>query len=179
MKNIVSRRAFLQRTAAVAAGGMLVSKSVRLAAQPEPPVPAPSDRMRFGIIGVGMEGSGLLTSAISIPGVECVGAADLYDGRHTLAKELTGDTPSRLLNRFRVRLSQLPLRNGQKTITEIAFNSGFSSSQYFSRIFKDLIGITPSQYRQRRGNLAVYDRRFLQILTELKASRNGFKLAKD
>ena len=39
-----------------------------------------------------MEGSGLLTSAISIPGVECVGAADLYDGRHTLAKELTGNT---------------------------------------------------------------------------------------
>ena len=61
---------------------------------------------------------------------------------------------------------------------EIAFNSGFSSSQYFSRIFKNLIGITPSQYRQRRGNLAVYDRRFLQVLTELKASRNGFKMAK-
>jgi predicted dehydrogenase len=92
MKNIVSRRAFLQRTAAAAAGGMLVSKSVRLAAQPEAPVPAPSDRMRFGIVGVGMEGSGLLTSAISIPGVECVGAADLYDGRHTLAKEITGNT---------------------------------------------------------------------------------------
>jgi AraC-like DNA-binding protein len=95
-----------------------------------------------------------------------------------VTRELTGDTPSRLLNRFRVRLSQLPLRNSQKTITEIAFNSGFSSSQYFSRIFKNLIGITPSQYRQRRGNLAVYDRRFLQVLTELKASRNSFKLAK-
>ncbi|HTR40259.1 MAG TPA: AraC family transcriptional regulator [Pseudomonadales bacterium] len=94
-----------------------------------------------------------------------------------LTKELTGDTPSRLLNRFRVRLSQQPLRSGHRTITEIAFNSGFSSSQYFSRIFKNIIGITPSQYRQRRGNLAVYDRRFLQVLTQLKSSRNGFKLA--
>ena len=91
-----------------------------------------------------------------------------------VTRELTGDTPSRLLNRFRVRLSQQPLRTSDKTITEIAFNSGFSSSQYFSRIFKNLIGITPSQYRQRRGNLAVYDRRFLQVLTELKSSRNRF-----
>jgi AraC family L-rhamnose operon regulatory protein RhaS len=90
-----------------------------------------------------------------------------------LTKELTGDTPSRLLNRFRVKQSQLPLRNSKKTITEIAFNSGFSSSQYFSRIFKNLIGITPSQYRHQRGNLAIYDKRFLQVLTELKASRDA------
>jgi predicted dehydrogenase len=48
-------------------------------------------RIRFGIIGVGMEGSGLLHNAIQLPGVECVGAADLYDGRHTLAKEITGN----------------------------------------------------------------------------------------
>ena len=39
-----------------------------------------------------MQGSGLLGMAITIPGVECVGAADLYDGRHTLAKEITGNT---------------------------------------------------------------------------------------
>ena len=53
---------------------------------------APSDRVRFGMIGIGMQGSGLLTGAITIPGVECVGAADLYDGRHTLAKEITANT---------------------------------------------------------------------------------------
>jgi predicted dehydrogenase len=51
----------------------------------------PSDRVRFAMIGVGMQGSGLHSGAINIPGVECVGAADLYDERHTLAKELTGN----------------------------------------------------------------------------------------
>jgi predicted dehydrogenase len=51
---------------------------------------APSERVRFGIIGVGMQGNGLLSTAISLPGVECVAAADLYDGRHTLAKEIAG-----------------------------------------------------------------------------------------
>lgn len=49
------------------------------------------ERIRFGIIGVGMQGSGLLENAITLPGIECVGAADLYDGRHTLAKQITGN----------------------------------------------------------------------------------------
>src|SRR2546430_17118172 len=49
---------------------------------------APSDRLRFGIIGIGMQGSGLLTNSIELPGVECVAACDLYDGRHALSKEI-------------------------------------------------------------------------------------------
>jgi predicted dehydrogenase len=91
MKRILSRRAFLQGSMA-AAGGALAAKTVMLKAQPIlARAVAPSDRMRFGIIGVGMEGSGLLSTAITIPGAECVGAADLYDGRHTLAKEITAN----------------------------------------------------------------------------------------
>jgi predicted dehydrogenase len=84
-----SRRDFLA-TGAVAAGALVAGKSVML---PEPAYAAEgrsaaSDRVRFGIIGVGMQGSGLLKSAIELPGVECVAACDLYDGRHTLAKEI-------------------------------------------------------------------------------------------
>ena len=90
-----------------------------------------------------------------------------------LTKELTGDTPLRLLNRFRVRQSQVPLRGSNKTITEIAFDAGFSSSQYFSRIFRNLVGITPSQYRHQKGNLARYDRRFLKVLKELKTLKSS------
>jgi len=91
MKRILSRRAFLQGTAA-AAGGIAVSRTIQLEAQPLlRRAVAPSDRVRFGMIGIGMQGSGLLGGAITIPGVECVAAADLYDGRHTLAKEITGN----------------------------------------------------------------------------------------
>jgi predicted dehydrogenase len=91
MKRDLSRRAFLRGSTAAAAGGLLIPKTVLLEAQPLPRVVAPSDRVRFGMIGIGMQGSGLLTGAITLPGVECVGAADLYDGRHTLAKEITGN----------------------------------------------------------------------------------------
>jgi predicted dehydrogenase len=91
-KSLLSRRTFLQTTAA-AAGATLASKAIRLDAEPVYSAganQAPSDRIRFGIVGVGMEGSGVLATAVALPGVECVGAADLYDGRHTLAREIVG-----------------------------------------------------------------------------------------
>ncbi|MBV8552166.1 MAG: Gfo/Idh/MocA family oxidoreductase [Acidobacteriaceae bacterium] len=52
---------------------------------------SPNDRIQFAIIGIGMQGSGLLPNAISLPGATCVAAADLYEGRHTLAKQITGN----------------------------------------------------------------------------------------
>ncbi len=92
MKKDFSRREFLQRSAG-ATGAYVAARTMIL--DPEKiPLPSsavpPSDRVRFGIIGVGMQGSGLLSNAIQLPGVECVAAADLYDGRHTLAKEIAG-----------------------------------------------------------------------------------------
>jgi predicted dehydrogenase len=52
---------------------------------------APSDRVRFAIIGIGMQGSNLLSTAVALPGAECVAACDLYDGRHTLSREIAGN----------------------------------------------------------------------------------------
>lgn len=85
-----SRREFLG-ISAVAASGSLAAKTILLT--PEPLVAAPrpvaaSDRVRFGMIGVGMQGSNLLGESIKLPEVECVAACDLYDGRHTLAREI-------------------------------------------------------------------------------------------
>src|SRR5947208_1254733 len=55
---------------------------------PDPGAVAASDRVRFGMIGVGMQGLGLLSQGITLPGVECAAACDLDDGRHTLAREI-------------------------------------------------------------------------------------------
>ena len=88
----LTRREFIQRSAG-ASGAFVAARTVLL----DPAYialsqnVAPSDRVRFGIIGVGMQGSGLLTNAMQLPGVECVAACDLYDGRHRLAKEIAGD----------------------------------------------------------------------------------------
>ncbi len=90
-RSLFSRRAFLQTTAG-AAGASLVPGSILLEAEPSfsGRLAAASDRIRFGIVGVGMEGSNVLATAVALPGVECVAAADLYDGRHTLAREIVG-----------------------------------------------------------------------------------------
>jgi predicted dehydrogenase len=93
MKKPVSRREFLQTTSGVA-GAMVAAQTVLLEPEPmfaSPRATPPSDRLRLGIIGVGMQGSGLLATAITLPGVECVAACDLYDGRHTLARELVNN----------------------------------------------------------------------------------------
>jgi predicted dehydrogenase len=96
-KNAFSRRRFLGISAA-AAGASLATKTILL--DPEPLLAswqtgAASDRVRFGMIGVGMQGSGLLAESIELPGVECAAACDLYDGRHTLAKEIVkGSLPT-------------------------------------------------------------------------------------
>lgn len=94
-----SRREFLQ-TSAGAAGALLAAKTVLLDPPPMPAYRQASDRLRFGIIGVGMQGSGLLANAITLPGVECAAACDLYDGRHTLAREITNNPSLPVTRRY-------------------------------------------------------------------------------
>ena len=90
-KHDYSRREFIGTTAAVA-GASLAARIPVAHAEPLETRRrvAPSDRVRFGMVGVGMQGSSLLGASIQIPGVECAGAADLYDGRHVLAREIAG-----------------------------------------------------------------------------------------
>jgi predicted dehydrogenase len=87
---------------ALAAKGGLMNPNSALAARPLGPA---SDRVRFGIIGVGMQGSGLLAESIELPGVECVAACDLYDGRHTLAREITANPDLPVTRRYQELLS--------------------------------------------------------------------------
>ena len=77
------RRRFLQ----TAAAGSLLATGLDAAQSPN----ASADPVRFGMIGIGMQGANLLPASISLPGVQCVAAADLYDGRHVLARELTSN----------------------------------------------------------------------------------------
>jgi predicted dehydrogenase len=77
-----------------AAGAVVVGKSILLEASPMPRPGTPS-KVRFGMIGVGMRGSGLMRTSIGLPGVECAMACDLWDGRVELAKQIGGpDLPT-------------------------------------------------------------------------------------
>ncbi len=83
-----SRRGFLHMGAGTALAAALPGRHFTLAAQQV--APATGERVRFASIGVGIQGSSLLRASVTLPQAECVAACDLYDGRHTLAKEIAG-----------------------------------------------------------------------------------------
>lgn len=62
-------------------------------------------------------------------------------------KQTTGLTPNDYLLRYRVQRAQEMLAASDQAITDIALAAGFSSSQYFSRVFRKYAGLTPSEYR--------------------------------
>lgn len=59
-----------------------------------------------------------------------------------------GITPIHYLQRYRINQAKRLLKESNQTITEIAFNVGFSDSSYFSRIFRREIGMSPEIFRQ-------------------------------
>ena len=61
-----------------------------------------------------------------------------------------GITPITYLNRYRVRQAKGLLDYGDKGITEIALEVGFSSHSYFSRVFREQVGVSPRAYLQSR-----------------------------
>jgi len=62
-----------------------------------------------------------------------------------------GESPHRYLQRRRVERSMFLLRESGRTVTEICFDVGFSSLGTFSRTFRQIVGQTPSAYREGHG----------------------------
>lgn len=61
----------------------------------------------------------------------------------------TGMTPNDYLQRLRLEAARGLLSETSRPVTEIAFEVGFNSSQYFSTVFLQYTGVTPSCFRSR------------------------------
>lgn len=53
------------------------------------------------------------------------------------------------LNRYRIRVAAGMLLETQETILSISQQCGFSSLSYFGKLFRDMLGCSPKEYRQR------------------------------
>ena len=59
------------------------------------------------------------------------------------------ETPHRYLQRRRVERAMFLLRESRRTITDICLDVGFTSLGTFSRTFRGIVGVTPTDYRER------------------------------
>jgi transcriptional regulator GlxA family with amidase domain len=66
-----------------------------------------------------------------------------------------GETPHRYLQRRRVERAMFLLRETDRSITAICMDVGFASLGTFSRTFSEIVGDTPTDYRNRKLVFAV------------------------
>lgn len=60
---------------------------------------------------------------------------------------ITNMTPAQYVSRCRLELAARLLQNHGASVTEVAIECGFSSSQYFATVFQRRYGCTPREYR--------------------------------
>ena len=76
-------------------------------------------------------------------------AATSRSGLQRKMKQLMGITPLDFLREARIKHACLLLRNSGKTVAEVAYACGFTDPKYFSRCFKQSMGQSPTDYKNR------------------------------
>lgn len=69
-------------------------------------------------------------------------------GLFAKTKELSGETPNKLINLARLNMAAKLLSEGRHSIGEICYMTGFSSPSYFSKSFYAQFGVTPHDWEQ-------------------------------
>lgn len=74
-----------------------------------------------------------------------------------LFKRITGHAPLGYLNHMRIEYARRQIQQyfGVRTLKEIAMNSGFSDPYYFSRVFRQYTGVSPTNYGRELGKVKV------------------------
>jgi len=91
-----------------------------------------------------------LTNPVTLEQLAEVAKLSVSSFKHVF-KEVIGITPHAYLLRKRIERAQVLLLRGEKSVTDIALDCGFSSSQYFATAFKRIMCITPNEMSQNRN----------------------------
>lgn len=76
-------------------------------------------------------------------------SSDMCMSRMTFYRKIqsaTGHTPTEFIRTLRLRRAAELLREGRMNVTEISNATGFSSVSYFSRCFRTMFGVPPTQF---------------------------------
>ena len=72
---------------------------------------------------------------------------------HRVYRAVTGETPSMTVRRLRLTKACFLLRDTDKSVTDIAFEANYGSSQSFAKGFRAGTGLSPSEVRTTPGAL--------------------------
>lgn len=76
-------------------------------------------------------------------------SSDMCMSRMTFYRKIqsaTGQKPTEFIRTIRLRRAAELLRQGRHTVTEVSYDTGFSSVSYFSRCFRTMYGVPPTQF---------------------------------
>ncbi len=65
---------------------------------------------------------------------------------------LFGMPPNKLLSELRLIHAARALKNGGKTVSEVAYDSGFNSPTYFTRVFRNRFNVLPTLIAKSKSN---------------------------
>ncbi|MBS5937936.1 helix-turn-helix domain-containing protein [Clostridium sp.] len=78
----------------------------------------------------------------------------LYVSSYELSRQFkkeTGETITEYINKRRINESVFILENESISITETSYMVGFNDVNYFTKVFKKIKGMTPSEYRKNKN----------------------------
>jgi len=86
----------------------------------------------------------------SDPDLQALAAETGYSRHHFLRmfRAATGSTPHRYLLQLRLERAQDLLQRQPMSLIDIAASCGFSSHAHMTRAFRQMLGVTPSEYRR-------------------------------
>jgi len=62
-------------------------------------------------------------------------------------RNTTGQTPHQCLLRYRVQRAKDMLRSAEGRVLDVAIACGFKTQQHFARVFRQMSGASPTEYR--------------------------------
>lgn len=66
-----------------------------------------------------------------------------------VTRRISGKSPKAIIDDYLIHEIELQLKSTNNTVQEIAYRFGFSSQAHFTKFFKKLKGVSPTEYRKR------------------------------
>lgn len=74
-------------------------------------------------------------------------------GLYRRLQSLTGKSPSVYIREIRLEVAARLLRESDMPVSDIAFKTGYSSTKYFNKVFKQSFSVSPEEYRKNQPSI--------------------------